>query len=784
MAGAAPRDTHTHDAGKNETVDDTGEKPGRLVSENFLTGIIDRDVAQGTVTQVVTRFPPEPNGYAHIGHAVASYINFGLAHDYGGLTRLRLDDTNPLTERLEYAEGFVRDMTWLGWRWDGEVSYASNYFDKLYTLAQRLVWAGKAYVDSVTDEEMSRLRGTATTPGTPSPYRGRSVEENLDLLERMRRGEFGNGEHVLRAKIDLTNANMKLRDPVLYRIVNAVHYRTGDAWHIYPSYDFAQAPSDALDGVTHSLCTLEFADNRAVYDWLMDNLWDGPRPHQYEFGRRSLEYTVVSKRKLIQLIKLGAVTGWDDPRMPTLTGLRRRGVRPEAIRDFASRIGISRTNRTVDIALLEYAVRSDLNTLSPRVMAVLDPLRVVLTNYPANHPEGRRETLEAPYWPHDVPNEGSRALPFGRVLYLERDDFQDKPERGFRRLVPGGRVRLRHAYVIRCDEVIQEAGVVTELRCTYEPDTLGEAPRGDVRGVIHWVAADGAVPAEFRLYDRLFSVPNPEADDVPFAQKLNPDSLVVKQGWVEPSVQGDAADTHYQFERQGYFIRDPDTTPAALVFNRTITLRDTWDTEKDAADPPNTRRRSTRTAPQPEPTRDVTAEFSTAEVARFTTLVNGGVGHEEAAVLARDESLGAYFDEAARAHPSPQLANWVVGEVARERGSDGVFKVPPERLAELVSLVDNGTLSTRLAKEVFAEMARSGQTAREIVAAQGLEQVSDVGALGAMIDALIAQHSDKADAYRGGKTGLLGFFVGQLMRETKGQANPQVAQELVKRKLG
>ena len=384
------------------------------------------------------------------------------------------------------------------------MSYASNYFAEFYEMARTLIRAGKAYVDSVPEEEMAALRGTATTPGTPSPYRERSVEENLELIEKMRVGEFSNGAHVLRAKIDLTNPNMKLRDPVLYRIINAPHYRTGEAWHIYPSYDFAQAPSDALGGVTHSFCTLEFSDNRAVYDWLLENLWEGQGkgqwPHQYEFGRRSLEYTVVSKRKLIELVNIGAVSGWDDPRMPTLAGLRRRGVRPEAIRDFAGRIGISRTNRTVDIALLEYAIRSDLNPVSPRVMAVLDPLKVTLTNF-----QGQPETLEAPYWPHDVPNEGSRPLPFSRELYIERSDFQETPEPGFKRLSPGAKVRLRHAYVIRCDEVVKdEAGNVTELRCTYESDTLGETPRKDVRGVVHWVAADGAVPCRVSAVRQAF----------------------------------------------------------------------------------------------------------------------------------------------------------------------------------------------------------------------------------------------------------------------------------------
>ena len=470
--------------------------------------------------------------------------------------------------------------------------------------------------------------------------------------------------------------------------------------------------------------------------------------------------------------------------MPTLAGLRRRGVRPEAIRDFAGRIGISRTNRTVDIALLEYAIRHDLSQVSPRVMAVLEPLKVTLTNYP----EGQSETLEAPYWPHDVPNEGSRALPFGRELYLEQSDFQENPAKGFRRLSPGARVRLRHAYVICCDEVIKDAsGNVTELRCTYEPDTLGKTPRKDVRGVVHWVAASEAVPAEFRLYDRLFNVPNPEDDDVPFTDKLNPDSLRTDRGFVEPSVARDPADTHYQFERQGYFVRDPDAQPEALIFNRTITLKDTWVKTHDAQAQAETQNRlesrgQARAAakPQQETPRDLTAEFSAAEQERHSAFVAQGASPEEAAVLVRDEVLGEYFKNAARVHPSSQLASWVVGDVAHEYKLDGEFKVLPGMLAELVSLIDDGTLSTRLAKEVFAEMLKTGQGAEEIVQARGLEQVSDRGALEPIIDALIAQNPDKAAAYRGGKTGLLGFFVGQVMRETKGQANPQLAQELVK----
>ncbi len=756
----------------------------RLISENFLTAIVNRDLKEGKVKRIVTRFPPEPNGYPHIGHAFASYINFGLAQDFGGLTRLRMDDTNPETERLEYVEGFIRDMTWLGWQWDGEVSFASNYFDELYAMAVRLIRMNKAYVDSSDNAEIKRLRGSATTPGTPSPYRERGVEENLDLLERMRAGEFKNGEHVLRAKIDMSNPNMKLRDPILYRIVNATHYRTGDTWHIYPSYDFAQAPSDALDGVTHSLCSLEFTDNRAIYDWLMDNLWENhnARPHQYEFGRRSLEYTVVSKRKLIQLIDLGVVTGWDDPRMPTLAGLRRRGVRPEAIRDFVGRIGVSRTNRTVDIALLEYAIRSDLNPISPRVMAVLEPVRVTLTNYP----EGQTEMLDAPYWPHDIPQEGSRDLPFGRTLYIERSDFQETPERGFRRLSPGASVRLRHAYVIRCDEVVKDnTGSIVELRCTYLTDTLGEAQVGDVRGVIHWVEAKSAVQTEFRLYDRLFKVPDPEADDTPFTDKLNPDSLVTVHGLVEASVQHDAADTRYQFERQGYFYRDLNSQVDAPVFNRIITLRDTWESATETR-PSDARRAPRRAAPapQPEPVRDVTSAFSTDEFARFEALVTQGVSHEEAAVIVKDAALSDFFAAAATSDNSAQLGSWVVGEVARSRRTNGSFAVAPGAVAELIALIGDGTLSARLAKEVFAEMVETGGAAGDVVARRGLEQVSDVSALAPIVETLIAQNPDKAEAYRSGKTGLLGFFVGQLMKETKGQANPQLAQDLIKKKLG
>lgn len=552
----------------------------RHVSPNFITEIVDADLAQGRYNKVVTRFPPEPNGYLHIGHAKSIALNFGLALDYSGECNLRFDDTNPETENAEFVEAMKRDILWLGFQWARE-RYASDYFEQLFACAVQLIREGKAYVDSLSEEEISTYRGTISTPGKPSPNRSRSVEENLDLFDRMRKGEFPNGGHVLRAKIDMSSPNMKLRDPVLYRIVHASHYRTGDTWSIYPLYDFAHPLSDAIEGISHSLCTLEFENNRAIYDWLVENLRgkcdlpSSPRPYQYEFARLNLDYTVLSKRKLIKLLEAKHVTGWDDPRMPTIAGLRRRGITPEAIREFSNRIGVAKANSRVDLATFEAAVRDDLNQRAPRVLAVLRPLKIVLTNFP----QGRVEALEAPYWPHDLPKTGSRPVPFSRELYIERDDFLELPPKGFYRLMPGGRVRLRYAYVIQCEEVVKDAGGnLVELRCSYDPATLNHPPaQGPVKGTIHWVSVPHAAPAQMRLYDRLFSVADPEAGDGDFTAGLNPHSLTVVHGYVEPSVLKDSAEARYQFERLGYFWRDPvDSRPANLVFNRIVSLRDSW----------------------------------------------------------------------------------------------------------------------------------------------------------------------------------------------------------------
>ncbi|HEU5299747.1 MAG TPA: glutamine--tRNA ligase/YqeY domain fusion protein [bacterium] len=552
----------------------------RVVKENFITEIIDEDLARKRYPRVVTRFPPEPNGYLHIGHAKSICLNFGLAFDYAGECNLRFDDTNPETESVEYVEAAKRDIAWLGFRWARE-RYASDYFAWLYECAEQLIADGRAYVDSLSDGEISAYRGTITEPGKPSPYRDRTPAESLDLFRRMRAGEFADGAHVLRARIDLASPNMKLRDPVLYRIVHASHYRAGDAWCVYPLYDFAHPLSDAYEGISHSICTLEFENNRAIYDWLVEalrgkcGLPPAPRPYQYEFARLNLDYTVLSKRRLIRLVEGGHVQGWDDPRMPTLSGMRRRGITPEAIRAFCTRIGVAKANSRVDAGSFEAAVRDDLNLRAPRVLAVLRPLRVVLTNYPAD----RVERLEASYWPHDVPREGSRTVPFSRALYIERDDFMEDPPKGFHRLTPGGRVRLRHAYVIRCDEVVKDAqGAVVELRCSYDPATLRAQPAdGRVKGTIHWVSAAHALAAEVRLYQHLFAAPDPDAAAGEWTDHLRPDSLTVVHGWVEPSVGGDPAETRYQFERLGYFWPDPhDSRPGALVFNRIITLRDSW----------------------------------------------------------------------------------------------------------------------------------------------------------------------------------------------------------------
>jgi glutaminyl-tRNA synthetase len=545
----------------------------REAGGDFIRDIVRADLASGRHKSVATRFPPEPNGYLHIGHAKSICLNFGIADEFGGHCNLRYDDTNPTKEDQEYIDAIERDVRWLGFDWGERLYHASDYFEQLYAWAEDLIRAGKAYVDDQSHEEMRATRGTLTEPGINSPFRERPVAENLDLFRRMRAGEFPNGARVLRAKIDMASGNINLRDPVLYRILHAAHPRTGTAWYIYPSYDFAHGQSDAIEGITHSLCTLEFEDHRPLYDWFLDNLPVPSHPHQYEFARLNLTHTILSKRVLTELVRGGHVRGWDDPRMPTLAGLRRRGVPPAAIREFVRRIGVAKANSVVDAAMLDFAIREELNKTAQRRMAVLRPLKMVIENYP----EGKVEELEAVNHPDDA-TAGTRRIRFSRELFIERDDFMENPPKKFFRLSPGAEVRLRYAYFVTCREVVKNAaGAVTELRCVYDPATKGgNAPDGrKVKATLHWVSASHSIAAEVRLYNPLFNRADPDPSN--FAAQIDPNALeVLGEARVEPALAEQKAGEVVQFERQGYFCPDPDSKPGRLVFNRTVGLRDTW----------------------------------------------------------------------------------------------------------------------------------------------------------------------------------------------------------------
>ncbi|MCE0800043.1 glutamine--tRNA ligase [Buttiauxella sp. S04-F03] len=541
---------------------------------NFIRQIIDEDLANGKHNSICTRFPPEPNGYLHIGHAKSICLNFGIAQDYQGQCNLRFDDTNPAKEDIEFVDSIKHDVEWLGFHWSGDVRYSSNYFDQLFNYAVELINKGLAYVDELSPEQIREYRGSLTSPGKNSPYRDRSVEENLALFEKMRNGEFAEGTACLRAKIDMASPFIVMRDPVIYRIKFAEHHQTGNKWCIYPMYDFTHCISDALEGITHSLCTLEFQDNRRLYDWVLDNITIPAHPRQYEFSRLNLEYAIMSKRKLNQLVTEKVVEGWDDPRMPTISGLRRRGYTAASIREFCKRIGVTKQDNTVEMASLESCIRDDLNENAPRAMAVLDPVKVIIENFP----QGEVEMVTMPNHPNK-PEMGSRQVPFIREIYIDRADFREEANKQYKRLVLGKEVRLRNAYVIKADRVEKdEAGNITMLHCSYDPDTLSKDPADGrkVKGVIHWVSAEHALPVEIRLYDRLFSVANPGAAE-DFLATINPESLVIKQGFVEPSLQNAEKGKAYQFEREGYFCLDSRyATAEKLVFNRTVGLRDTW----------------------------------------------------------------------------------------------------------------------------------------------------------------------------------------------------------------
>jgi glutaminyl-tRNA synthetase len=792
----------------------SNERPGGVgggpARSDFIRDIIDEDNRTGKYDgKVVTRFPPEPNGYLHIGHAKSICLNFGIAEQYGGRCNLRFDDTNPEKEDVEYVDSICADVEWLGFSYGDAALYASDYFEEMYELAELLIRNGDAYVDHLSEDEIRQYRGTLSEPGRPSPYRDRSVEENLALFRRMRAGDLPDGTCVLRARIDLAAANMKMRDPLLYRIRHAHHHRTGDAWCIYPMYDWAHPLEDAIEGVTHSLCTLEFENNRELYDWVLDHTGaaDGHgfvRPYQYEFARLNLDYTVMSKRKLLTLVEDGHVSGWDDPRMPTIAGMRRRGYRPEAIRAFAELIGVAKVNSVVDLGKLEFCVRDDLNWVAPRVLGVLRPLEVTVTSWP----EDSVEQLTAPYFPPDVGKTGERAVPFTRKILIDRDDFSLDPPSGYQRLAPGRTVRLRHGYCVTCDEVVTDvAGEVVGLRVSHIPGSVGTNPEGiKVSGVIHWVSATESIPAEVRLYDRLFSVARPEDADGDFARNLNPHSLeVIAEARVEPSLAEAEPGARFQLERLGYFFVDPvDSRPGAPVLNRIVTLRDSW-AGRAAEDPAAARAAAHQEGAQQEgaqkagkastrPPKKSRTEYRAEARRRDPVLTERfgawpsahGLTESDTDLLTGDRATGDLFEGAVAAGAPPVgVARWIINDLPRELGEREVSDAPltPAALGALVRAVESGTISGPAGKEVFAVLVEQGGDPDQIIAERGLAQVSDESAIAALVDEAIAANPDKADAYRAGKTALAGFFVGQVVRASGGKANPQVVQKLVAERL-
>ncbi len=783
-----------------------GHAPRRL---DFLRTQVQQDVNSQRYATVITRFPPEPNGFLHIGHAKSICLNFGIANEFGGRCHLRMDDTDPTKEDVSYVNSIQQDIRWLGFDWFQPMFYASDYFEQFHAAALRLIEAGHAYVDSLNEAEIREYRGTVTEAGKNSPHRDRTVAENLALFEQMRAGAYPDGAHVLRAKIDMANPNMKMRDPLLYRIRHAHHYRTGDQWCIYPLYDFAHPLSDAIEGVSHSICTLEFENNRELYDWVLEACGYGePRPHQYEFARLNLNYSVMSKRKFLELVDKKFVTGWDDPRMPTISGLRRRGYTPEALRQFCEDIGISKANSTVDMAQLEHAIRDDLNLKVPRVMAVLRPLKVVIENYP----EGQSETLDAPLYPHDVPKDGTRALPFGREVFIEQDDFSENPPKGYYRLSPGGEVRLRHAYIIRCEQVIKDAtGVIVELRCTYDADTRSTEqlpsapvkPERKVKGTIHWVPAKEAVHAEVRLYDRLYNSESPSG-----LEDLNPASLeLLTNAVTEPYIATCEPGSRFQFERQGYFYADPEAAQdtKALVFNRIVSLKDSWAKGQkpvvEAIKAPPVAKSPAPKSKHPDAPRKPAAELVALTPAQDAVRNRYEVAYklqpETARQLATNETLTTYFETAVGIAPkSPvTLANWIVNELsvaapAIEVTTAGTHAetytlpaITPAQLAALVTLIDTEVISGKIARDVFAEMLSSGETPEAIVERNGWQQISDESILMPIVEKVVADNPDNLHKYHQGRTNLFGFFVGQVLKETGGKANPTLVSELVKLRL-
>jgi glutaminyl-tRNA synthetase len=744
--------------------------------KDFLRLIVEKDLQDNKYKSVTTRFPPEPNGFPHIGHAKSICINFGIAKDYQGGCNLRMDDTNPTTEDTQYVEALKDAVVWLGYEWEGNVRFTSDYFDDLYNYAVELIKMGKAYVDSASEEEIRENRGSVTEAGKRSRYAHRTVEENLDLFERMKNGEFKDGKHILRAKIDMGAANMQLRDPLLYRIRHAHHHRTGDKWCIYPMYDFAHCLSDYIEGITHSLCTLEFENNRDIYNWVLETLGlNSPRPYQYEFARLGINYTVMSKRKLLELVNKKLVSGWDDPRMPTIAGYKRRGYTPESIINFCDQIGIAKANSMVDVSQLEFCIRDDLNTKVPRVMCVMDPLKVTLTNYDGD------EEIEASYYPSDVPKEGSRKLPFSREIFIEKEDFNENPPKGYYRLTPTQPVRLKHAYIITCKEVIKDKdGNIIEIIAEYNKDSKSGSDTSGikVKSAIQWVELKSAIKAEIRVYDRLFKDEAPDG-----IEDINPHSLkIIKDALIEPAIINEKPDVRFQFERQGYFYTDPiDYTNENPVFNKIVGLKDSWAKEDKK---PREQRKTKEKQAQID---GEEAPMTEAEEKLYNRYINElSLNQAIANTLARDEKLSYFYTKSLIENINPiHLANLVANEVARELKENNIndLKFTPEQIAKLVQMLDDETISNKIAKQVFEEMVKTGENPKQIVEAKGLIQISDPSVIEPLIDEVITNNQENLEKYKAGNTKLSGFFVGQVIKATGGKANPAIVNQLVAKKL-
>jgi glutaminyl-tRNA synthetase len=765
---------------------------------DFIREMIHTDVLAGKHGgQVVTRFPPEPNGYLHIGHAKAICIDFGVAKEMGGRCHLRMDDTNPTTEDMEYVEAIKRDVHWLGFDWGEHLYYASDYFERFYELGEKLIRLGRAYVCDLPEETFSKeYRGTITEAGKESPYRARSVDENLELFRQMRAGKFKDGEKVLRARIDMASPNMKMRDPPLVRIKHAHHYRTGDTWCIYPLYDYAHCLEDSFEGVTHSLCTLEFESARELYDWVIQATEVPHVPRQTEFSRLNITYTVMSKRKLLQLVEGKHVSGWDDPRMPTIAGLRRRGYRPEALRELVARTGVGRTISTVDIALLEHIVREDLDRRSPRVMAVLRPIELVVDTFA----EREVEELDAPYWPagtepaEDVLLRTSRKLPFSRVLYIDREDFAEAPPKGWHRLALGRKARLRHAYIVTCTSVEKdENGDITRVHCTHDPSTRGgaAAPGEKVDGTIHWVSQAGAVEVEVRLYDRLFTSENPGEGDKDFLEDMNPNSLTVLTAKAEPSVGAAKPGDRFQLERVGFFVSDEDTKPGAVVLNRVVALKDSWQKAVAKAEPPRPKADDRKREKEKQDKASGAAPAAPIELSAAAAALRDAhdLSPEAARVLEQEPLLLTLFrgaiaiakdNDVAKA-VATLLVNDVLGELRAKKLDGAPFD--GARIVELAELVKDATISPAQTKAVLAEMFATGKAPKTIVTEKGLAQIASSDALGPIVDEVLADNADAVGRYKAGNANVFGAIVGMVMKKTGGRANAKLVKELLESKL-